>query len=360
MHADGTAALDGVDLTVQDGHIMGVLGPSGSGKSTLLRVVAGLEPSTEGMIRVGGQDMTTTTPRLRELALVAQHRSLYGFLDVAGQLAFPLEVRGMAAEEVKRRTIAQRRAFGLSRIWRRRSRTLSAGDAQRTALARAMVRLPRALLLDEPLQLLDPPTQVRLREEIVRLQRASAMTVMFSTNDHNQVLGIADMVAVLRAGRTVQAATPTELLNRPTDMFVAGFVGEPAMTFVTGVVKQQGGLGRLVIGGQQVRFPGGLPGPLRERLDQRVMIGARPDMVVERALGDPVDLRLEGTAGYVQRLGRTDLVTVDVGDGSWVTRFPSGSGTRSGDHVQVTLAVRRLHVFDPGSGQGVWHGDDGR
>ncbi|MGI9017553.1 MAG: ABC transporter ATP-binding protein, partial [Euzebya sp.] len=263
VHPDGTVALSGVDLTVGDGELVGIIGPSGSGKSTLLRVVAGVEPITDGLVRIGGRDMTGVRPRDRNIALVSQSRNLYTFLDVAEQLALPLELRRTRSAEITRRVDAEGRAFGLGHIWHRRPRQLSAGDVQRTALARAMIRLPQALLADEPMQLLDPPTQTRVRAELHRLHIASAMTVLYTTNDHNQIMGIADRVAVLNDGRIVQTDPPQQLLSRPRNRFVAGFVGEPAMTFMAATVVADAGLGWLQVGSQRLRVPGGLPGPLR-------------------------------------------------------------------------------------------------
>lgn len=356
VHADGTVALHDINLSIQDGHLFTIVGPSGSGKSTLLRSIAGLDPLTSGVVRIDGQNMAGTLPRDRDLALVAQQSSLYGFLDVAGQLAFPLEIRKTESGEVERRVTAERRAFRLGAIWRRRPKELSAGDAQRTAIARAMVRLPRALLLDEPLQLLDPPTQVRLRNELYRLHRASGLTMVYTTNDHAQVLGIADRLAVLRDGRIAQVDTPHEILNRPVDRWVAGFVGEPAMSFIDAVVEEQGGLGWLAVGDQRLRFPGGLPGPLRQRVGERITLGGRLDKIRAVEPEDPVDQRLDGVAAEVQHLGNYDQVTVAVPTGRWIARFPSKSFTQVGDRVQINVAVRGLSVFDAVGGGAVWHG----
>lgn len=356
VHPDGTAALAGIDLMVQHGQLYGIVGPSGSGKSTLLRVIAGLEPPTDGIVRIGDQDMRGVLARDRNLALVAQQNSLYRFLDVAGQLAFPLEVRKTDPGEVERRVTAERRAFRLGSIWRRRPKQLSAGDAQRTALARAMVRLPQALLLDEPLQLLDPPTQTRLRNELYRLHRASGLTTVYTTNDHAQILGIADRVGVLRDGRIVQAGTPQVVLDEPVDTWVAGFVGEPAMTFVDAVVIEEGGLGWLAVGDQRLRFPGGLPGPLRQRAGAPVVLGGRPNRIRATRTADPVDQRLCGIVDQNQRLGDHDQVIVAVGTGRWAARFPANSGATPGDRVEVSVDVRRLSVFDALDGIAIWHG----
>lgn len=357
VHADGTVALHDIDLAIQDGHLFTIVGPSGSGKSTLLRSIAGLDPLTSGVVRINGRDMAGTLPRDRDLALVAQQSSLYGFLDVAGQLAFPLEIRKTESAEVERRVTAERRAFRLGAIWRRRPKQLSAGDAQRTAIARAMVRLPRALLLDEPLQLLDPPTQARLRNELYRLHRASGLTMVYTTNDHGQVLGIADRLAVLRGGRIAQVDTPQEILNRPVDRWVAGFVGEPAMSFIDAVVEEQGGLGWLAVGDQRLRFPGGLPGPLRQRVGGRVTLGGRPDKIRAVEPADPVDQQLDGIAHEVQRLGNHDQVTVAFPTGQWIARFPSKLMSQAGDKVAISVAVRGLSYFEASSGRAIWHGE---
>ncbi len=355
VHPDGTAALAGVDLEVLDGTLLGVIGPSGSGKSTLLRVIAGLEPATDGLVRLDGRDVTRTPAKDRDIPIVAQQRALHGFLDVAAELTLPLRVRGASPQEVERRTDAERRAFGLGRIWDRRPTQMSAGDAQRTSIARAMVRLPGTLLLDEPLQLLDPPTQVRLRRELLQVHGGTGMTMLVATNDHNQVLGVADRVVVLRSGRVAQVDTAEGLLLRPRSRFVAGFVGDPPMTFVEATVEAVSGVGRLVIGEQRLRFPGGLPGTLKDRVGGRVVLGARPDAVRRSTGEDPHDLTLLGRAGRTAGLGSHDRVTVDVGAGAWDARFPAGSAVGRDQQVTVTVDVRRLHVFDPVDGGAIWH-----
>ena len=303
VHPDGTVALDGIDLHIEDGEFLGVIGPSGAGKSTLLRVIAGLEVPTTGVVRLDGQDVGGMRLRDRNLAMVSQSQNLLSFLDVAGNVAFPLELQRVSEGEVDRRTSAEKRALRLGSIWRKKASSLSGGDAQRAALARAMVKVPRALLADEPLQLLDPPSQNELRREMHRVQREQQLTMIYTTNDHNQVLGIADRVAVIRNGRLVQVDAPHELLHRPGSSYVAGFVGEPAMTMVTARIGDESGLGRLWLGRQWLRFPGGLPGPLRDRIGQEVLVGARPDRLRGTALADAVDSQVDGTVVQVQRLG---------------------------------------------------------
>ncbi len=358
VHPDGTAALDGIDLHVEDGEFLGVIGPSGAGKSTLLRVIAGLEEPSAGVVRLDGQDVEGMRMKDRNLAMVSQSQNLLSFLDVAGNVALPLEFQKKSAQEVDRRTGQERRSFRLGSIWGKKASALSGGDAQRTALARAMVRAPRALLADEPLQLLDPPSANELRREMHRVQREHHLTMIYTTNDHNQVLGIADRVAVIRRGRLVQVGPPEELLHRPVSSYVAGFVGEPAMTMVTARLGDESGLGRLWFGQQWVRFPGGLPGPLRDRVGQEVLVGARPDRLRGSELVDPVDARLEGTVVTVQRLGPYDLVEVRVSTGVWQATFDSDRRVQPGDQVEVTVDVRGLTVFSRNGASALWHADE--
>lgn len=356
VHPDGTDALSGVDLDVVDGELLGVIGPSGAGKSTLLRVIAGLEPLSDGQVTFDGRDVAALTTQAREVALISQGRGLYSFLDVAANLAFPLRLRHTDPDEIDRRTGAERQAFGLDRVWHRRPRQLSAGDAQRTALARAMVRVPQVLLADEPLQLLDPPTTARMRAALHDLQRASAMTTVWTTNDHPQVLGIADRVAVLHDGRILQVDAPEVLLTRPASLAVAAFAGEPPMAFVEVGLVDEGGVGRVLVGEQSLRFPGGLPGPLRQRATARVMLGGRPGVVRAVRPEDPVDTRVSGVVVAVHGLGHADHVVLDVPSGRLVATFPPGSRAAIGQPAEAHLDLRRMSAFDPSTGSAVWHG----
>lgn len=356
VHADGTLALDGVDLTVADGELLALIGPSGAGKTTLLRVVVGLERPTSGRVWIGGRVVDHLSPAERNLGHVPQEGSLIPTRTVAGQLSFPLELRDLPRGEIAKRIRAEGNVLGILGLFHRRPHELSAGEAQKVAVGRARTRVPDALLLDEPLALVDAHQRQRLRRELRTYQQAGALTVVLATNDHDEALAIADRVAVLHEGRVQQVGTPEAVLTRPVSAWVAAFVGEQPMALADGHVEDDGGVGHVVVAGQRLRMPGGLPGPLRDRVGVRLRFGARPHQVRAVEPGDPADARLVATVRRSVLLPHVQLVHLDTEGGEWVARFPTDVRRRPGERVEVTVDVRGLTAFDAGSGSAVWHG----
>ncbi|MDF3832079.1 ABC transporter ATP-binding protein [Cupriavidus basilensis] len=229
---DGTNAVDGVDLAVREGEFLVLLGPSGSGKTTLLRLIAGLETPSAGDILVGGRVVTGLPPRAHNMAMVFQGYALYPHLSVAGNIAFPLEARGMPRDEIARKVSWAAGLFGIDQLLVRKPRQLSGGERQRVALARAVVRDPVAFLLDEPLSNLDAKLRTSAREELQQLQRRLATTTIYVTHDQIEALALGDRVAVLDHGRMHQLGTPQQVYEQPADIFVATFIGSPPMNLV--------------------------------------------------------------------------------------------------------------------------------
>jgi ABC-type sugar transport system ATPase subunit len=228
-----TQALDGVDLQAADGELLVVVGPSGCGKSTLLRCIAGLEAVDEGVIRIGDRDVTDVRPAARNVSMVFQSYALFPHLTVWENIAFGLVVREEPKKEVRARVAEASELVGVEGLLERRPYELSGGERQRVALARALVRRPDAYLLDEPLSNLDAGTRVQMRTEIRRLHREVGATMVHVTHDQVEALTLGDRIAVLDAGRVHQVGTPDEVYTQPRDRFVAGFLGTPAMNFLT-------------------------------------------------------------------------------------------------------------------------------
>jgi ABC-type sugar transport system ATPase subunit len=239
-YPNGHAAVRDVDLPIGDGELLVLLGPSGCGKSTLLRLIAGLETPTEGRILLDTTDVTALPPQARDLAMVFQSYALYPHMSVRQNLAYGLRVRGIDAADSGRRVETVAEALGLAGLLDRRPAQLSGGQRQRVALGRALVREPKAFLLDEPLSNLDPALRVQARTELLRLQQRLAATMVYVTHDQEEAMTLGHRVAVMRDGRIEQAGPPLELYHAPANTFVAGFIGTPAMNLLPGPVAELG------------------------------------------------------------------------------------------------------------------------
>ena len=242
-YQDGTTAVRSLDLSIADGELMVLVGPSGCGKTTALRMVAGLEEITEGTILVDGQPVNDMEPRDRDIAMVFQSYALYPHLTVRDNMAFSLKYRKTPKQEIRRRVEEAARILELDELLSRKPRQLSGGQRQRVAMGRAIVRQPRAFLMDEPLSNLDAKLRVQMRAEIAKLQRSLGVTTIYVTHDQTEAMTLGSRVAVLRHGVLQQVASPQELYRRPANLFVAGFIGSPAMNLVEATLER-GAAGR--------------------------------------------------------------------------------------------------------------------
>jgi multiple sugar transport system ATP-binding protein len=370
VHADGTAAVSHLNLYVREAELMVIVGPSGCGKTTTLRMIAGIEPVTDGTIRIGGRDMRGVPARERDVGMVFEGSNLYPHMTAGGNLRFGLDVRRVPEEEINERVGAESRVLGIGRFLHRLPKTLSAGQRQRVAVGRAMVRLPRVFLLDEPLTHLDAGERTRLRAELARLQRGLGVTTIYVTHDQSQAMAVGDRVAVMRSGVLEQVDTPRGLWARPASAFVAGFLGDPAMRLAAGRLEAAaGGIG-VVLGSQRLSFHGLPSGRLRAAVGRPVTVGVRAEHVSEAPLGQgvapPGHARLQATVARVEHLGHALLaycaidapaVAGEVGRALLAAWLPRDRRVVPGDPVELLVDMRRLSFFDPTSGSALWHGE---
>ena len=337
-------ALDDVTLEVEDGEFFAVLGPPGAGKTTLLRTIVGLERPDQGDVYAGDERITDVYPGDRDIAIVFQNLALYPDKSVRDNLAFPLKQAKVPKREIERRVSEVAAVLKIERLLKRKPAKLSGGERQRVALGRAMVRDPRALLLDEPLSALDALLRLEMRAELKRLQRELGRTVVYVTHDQVEAMSMADRVAVLRQGRLQQIAPPEDIYHRPATRFVATVVGSPPMNFLHGVMAWVDG--RLEVRHPQfvVDVAPAASTAVKERVGAggECLIGVRPEDVGIASEGG-----IPSTVVTTEPLGGETVVDLELGDRITKALVDPTLELGDGQPTTVTLDPRRLHLFDP-------------
>lgn len=333
-------AVNALQLEVGDGELLVLVGPSGSGKSTALRMLAGLEPINEGRILIGGNDVTRVPPQSRDIAMVFQNYALYPSMTVANNMGFALKQQGVPKEERIRRVREAARILDLEEYLDRKPKNLSGGQRQRVAMGRAIVRSPQVFLMDEPLSNLDAKLRVQTRTELADLQARLGVTTVYVTHDQVEAMTMGHRVAVLRDGKLQQCDRPSVLYSRPTNRFVAGFIGSPAMNLIDCSVAG----GALELGGSSVPIGAGI-GSTLELAGSSVTVGVRPEHMT---LGSAEADGIPGEVVVVEELGSEAFVHVHVehqGEKmTLVVRDEGETSTRRGDNVRVGLGAK-THVF---------------
>jgi multiple sugar transport system ATP-binding protein len=327
VYPGGTQAVADLSLEIAAGELVVCVGPSGSGKSTVLRIVAGLDEPTGGTIRIGGEVVNARRPQERNVAMVFQDYALYPHLTARGNLEFPLRMRGLARDDMRVRVERIAGLLDIGTLLDRLPKQLSGGQRQRVAMGRALVREPAVFLLDEPLSNLDPKLRIQVRAEIQELRAATPTTMIYVTHDQTEAMTLADRVAVLHHGRLQQVSPPRELYERPANVFVAGFIGNPPMNL----------------------FPAVLAAKLRPDAGAAATAGVRPE-----ALRVSPDGALAGTVEHVEFLGHETLahLRVDSTDVRVIARVPGMPAMAKGERLRVAVDPARIHLFD-GEGRAI-------
>jgi multiple sugar transport system ATP-binding protein len=355
----GAVAVDALDLEVSDGEFLVLVGPSGSGKTTVLRMVGGLEEATSGEIRIGGRDVTGLAPRDRDIAMVFQTYALYPHMTVAQNMGFGLKLRKTPPAEIRRRVQDTAALLGLSDLLDRKPRQLSGGQRQRVAMGRAIVREPVAFLMDEPLSNLDAKLRVQMRAEISRLHQRLGTTTLYVTHDQTEAITMADRVAVMKDGTLQQLDAPGALYDDPVNLFVAGFIGSPAMNIVTARLSTADGRVCAAFGPHRLAVPEAV---LARRPGARpvaaaggeVALGIRPEDIedAEFVAGTGPDELLDVTVDLAEPLGAETIAHFEVAPGvPFTARLSPRTAVRAGRPVKLAVDVDRLHLFDPASGR---------
>ena len=342
--ADFTA-VDNIDLDIRDGDFLVLLGPSGCGKTTLLRMLAGLLAPTSGRILLDDDDITAAPSRRRDVAMVFQSYALYPHLSVAKNLAFPLRVKKMRKSEAAERVDAVARQLDIAHLLDRKPKELSGGQRQRVAVGRAIVRDPKAFLMDEPLSNLDAKLRTATRRELTDLHRRLRATFVYVTHDQVEAMTMATRIALLNNGALEQVGTPEDVYDRPASVFVAGFLGSPAMNLLDARVR--------TVDGTVVASAEGVTAPLwRGQTDGRdVVLGIRPEHL---RVADPVDrpgVRLSVDVTSVENLGSEQVAYCEVGGATVCVRAPRPIALRAHRSAALTADPAHVHLFDRATGR---------
>ena len=352
-------AVDGLTLRIPDRAFVTLLGPSGCGKTTSLRLIAGLEPVSDGSIAFDGEDVTRLAADRRDIAMVFQSYALYPHMSVAGNMGFALRMMKVDPAETERRVREAAETLGITELLDRRPWQLSGGQRQRVALGRSIVREPAVFLMDEPLSNLDVALRVSMRGELKRLHQELGRTFVYVTHDQAEALALSDLVAVMDRGRLQQLGSPDEIYERPANVFVAGFVGSPAMNLLRGrLVLEEGAA---CFEGPAGRWPldgpaGGLPlEGFRTASDREVLLGVRPEDLLIGEQGR--ENAWDGTVILREPSGPDVFLTVRVSGTDLVARTDRGASAVSGSRVSLSPHPGRLHLFDAGTGERIDAGD---
>jgi multiple sugar transport system ATP-binding protein len=388
IYPDGTQAVFSMTLAIEDAEFMVLVGPSGCGKTTALRMVAGLEDISAGTVRIGDRVVNDVAPKDRDVAMVFQNYALYPHMSVYDNMAFGLKLQKKPKDEIDRRVKEAAKILGLSDFLARRPRNLSGGQRQRVAMGRAIVRNPQAFLMDEPLSNLDAKLRVQMRAEIAKIQRDLSVTTVYVTHDQIEAMTMGDRVAVMKKGVLQQVEPPQTLYDHPVNIFVAGFIGSPAMNMVEATLERTDGSWYAKFGDNRLRVDDSVPAArpaLEGFAGKKVVLGIRPEDMEDAGLvaEAPQDRRLPATVDLREALGSEILIhfTVeapvvltedtrelarDLGaeraaaleeqpsTTSFVAQLNPRTTAREGDRMELFVDTTRLHFFDPETGLGIY------
>jgi multiple sugar transport system ATP-binding protein len=388
VYSDGTHAVTDLDLEVADGEFVVFVGPSGCGKTTALRMIAGLEEVTSGDVRIDGHVVNGLPPKDRDIAMVFQNYALYPHMNAAANMGFALKMRGVPKDEIDRRVVEAARILGLTDALKKKPRTLSGGQRQRVAMGRAIVRNPQAFLMDEPLSNLDAKLRVEMRAEIARIQRDLSVTTVYVTHDQTEAMTMGDRVAVMRNGFLQQVDKPQVLYERPRNLFVAEFIGSPAMNLVLGELARDDGSTWVTFGDHRLRLA---PATVEARPalggheGRKIVVGIRPEDMEDAAVVQeaPDDRKLTVVCDIREDMGSevyahfsvdgepvsskevVEALVVDApedeetriaaerargGGVSFVARLDRTTAARERSPLDIVVDVARLQFFDPETG----------
>ncbi|MFZ5878946.1 MAG: ABC transporter ATP-binding protein [Chloroflexota bacterium] len=349
------AAVDNINFHVEDKEFLVLVGPSGCGKTTALRLLAGLEEITSGEIKIGDRVVNDVAPKDRDIAMVFQSYALYPHLSVFDNMAFGLKLRKINKDEIKRRVNEAAETLGITDLLQRKPRQLSGGQRQRVAVGRAIVREPKVFLFDEPLSNLDAKLRVQMRTEISKLHQRLQTTFIYVTHDQTEAMTMATRIAVINKGKLQQIDSPQNLYDRPGNLFVAGFIGSPAMNFFPGKIRSEGNRLMVDTGDFTVAIPASKSAPYHQHTNKDIIFGIRPENIHDADFVPPnIDAeRVAVKVDVTELMGNEIFLYLVSGRNTFVARVDPRSKLRIGQQAQVMFDMDNFHIFDAASEEAV-------
>ena len=348
-------AVNEITLEIPDKQFTVLVGPSGCGKTTALRLIAGLEEATAGDIFIGERRVNDVPPKDRDIAMVFQNYALYPHMTVYDNMAFGLRLRKYPKTEIDRRVKEAAEMLGIEKLLDRKPKQLSGGQRQRVALGRAIVREPQVFLMDEPLSNLDAKLRVQTRAEIKKLHARLQTTTIYVTHDQVEAMTMGDRIVVMQDGLVQQVDAPLNLYERPANLFVAGFIGSPAMNFIDSALADAGGKLLIDAGSFRLEVPPDLVSQARPWAGRRVVFGVRPEDIADRAMANGAQpaWTIKATVDVHEPLGSDSILYLTAGAHSIVARVDARTQARMGDSVEVIFNMRKMHLFNPETQQAI-------
>ena len=348
---DKVTAVNQINLEIPDKEFVVFVGPSGCGKTTTLRMIAGLEETSDGTILIGERVVNDVPPKDRNIAMVFQNYALYPHMDVYKNMAFGLKLRRTPKPEIERRVREAARILGIEELLDRKPRQLSGGQRQRVAVGRAIVRQPEVFLFDEPLSNLDAKLRVQMRSELIKLHYQLEATMIYVTHDQVEAMTMGDRIVIMNNGEIQQVGAPMEVYDQPINMFVAGFIGSPAMNFFHGKLTAQNSDLFVDLGKFTVKVPKSQINQFGNHVNQRVVFGIRPENISDREeAAEHQQERVPAKVNVVEPLGSEVIVELSAGDHTFVGRLDPTTTARPMHEMAVYFDMGRFHLFDAETG----------
>lgn len=351
IYKNGFKAVKGINLDINDGEFMVLVGPSGCAKSTTLRMIAGLEEISAGELHIGDRMVNSLAPNERNIAMVFQDYALYPHMTIYDNMAYGLKIRKLSKEEIDKRVKRAAGILGLESQLNKKPKALSGGQRQRVAVGRTIVRQPEVFLFDEPLSNLDAKLRVHMRAEIIKIQKTLGTTMVYVTHDQVEAMTMGDRICVMNAGEIMQVDSPLKLYENPQNRFVATFIGSPAMNMIKGVIQVEDGVFNFISGNFRLKIPADKAQDLKNYINSEIEFGLRPEHIRASRGENDTENSVSGKVGIIELMGNEIVVHFDVDDTTFVCRTDPHAPVEKDKNFRFVFDTNYCHFFDIETGK---------